>query len=253
MPAPVLPTGLETVSSDTTSSVAEHRFVFLLAVVSVFLLVISLFLSEKQDISKPQTTVISAFVENFKNETSQVEFSGSLWKKRFFENMDSVVVEKDTNKQFELLSTNFRILADIYVSTHDPQVRKIAEELRNFLKTNFLSLYREEDFIIQCLDGVCAEVAYSQEEEKIINLAQTAPFGDPKSRDDLLRNIETAALSADPQVKWQSYDSAFRIVTAENSSDPKFKELPGVILELIKTKFPEIYNDFEKIGFYKLD
>lgn len=173
------------------------------------------------------------------------------------ENLDTATKEEDPQKQFEALSTNFSILLGMYSTSHDPKVREMAEDLRDFIRSYFPNRYNEEQFSVKCLDGFCGKIAYSTQEDEIISLANEITFKDQRTKDDFMRNLEAANLTSNEEGKWRYYDSAFRIVQAEikeaKNSDSRLRDLAEKIEGLIKASNPEVYEHNSGIGLYNIE
>ncbi|OGM13065.1 hypothetical protein A2W15_06225 [Candidatus Woesebacteria bacterium RBG_16_41_13] len=235
--------------------IGPRQFIFLLSVVSVLILTSFFLVTNQNPSKKSQDPQYFSFLNQMRQDAQLIQFPSSHLKNRYKENLDVATNEKDSQKQFEALSSNFDILSGLYSATHNPQIREKAQKLGDFMRGVFPN--SQGKFTVPCLDSTCGKLAYSQEEEEILTLASEATFKDPKSKEDLFRNMESAALTSGDQQKSSYYDSAFRIVQADikevKDSDSKLKDLAEKLKGLIKELNPEVYEYNSGIGLYDIE
>ena len=231
--------------------IGPRQFIFLLSVVSVLILTSFFFITSQNPSSKSQDPQYLSFLNQMRQEAQLIQFPSSHLKNRYMKNLDTAGKEKDSQKQFEALSGNFDILSGLYSATHNPQMREKAQKLGDFMEGVFPD--SQNKFVIPCLDATCGKLAYSQEEEEILALASEATFKDPKTKEDFFRNMEAAGITEDQNAKWQYLDAAFRIVFAEGFGNEANKKLGEKLVNLIKVVNPQVYAEFEGLGFYKVE
>lgn len=222
------------------------------ASISVFFLLNS----QKQKEENQKKEAIQSFLAEAKTFPS-VSYH---WKNRFSENTKQALVEKNKDKQFELLTNNFQILSLAYTASHDPKIRQTSEKLKDFLKTNYpdqyySDKYNEEYFAIPCLDTGCGNLVYTKEAEAIITLTKQIKFQDPKTQEAILKQIEAANFTKEKAIQMQRYRTTFALVNSiyqsQKEKDPKLKELVQKLANLFKNNFPTDYDFLVKNGMYK--
>ena len=228
--------------------IGPRQFIFLLASVAVFLLISTLFLAEQVIEPRQKQTNLAAFVRDFKNETSSLEFSGYLWKKRFFDNLDQVGSEHDPVKQFGLLSQNLSILKSDYLASHDSRTRISAERLATMLNENFQKA--DPNLLkIPCLDSVCGSITYPTEIEEILeSMDQTNFPSDFDYRNVIDNAFSDASLSTSEEEKFANYDKAFQYfwIAYKNNKDPKIKEAGEKLLLYLERNFQKKLEQIKK-------
>ena len=228
--------------------IGPRQFIFLLASVAIFLLISTIFLAEQVIGPRQKQVALTAFVESFKNETALLDFPSSLWEKRFYENLDIVAKETDTQKQFEALSANFPILMGIYNTSHDSKVRIQAEHLAQFIQQEFADQAQNQNFNISCLDLDCGQPKHS--EEMLILLGEISQIQgiDKTVLASISKKIEEAGFNSDQTAQFYSYFSAFSALAsyARDGDDPKVLEVATKFRDFLKKNYPENYTTTEQ-------
>ena len=230
-------------------------WMILLLSCAAILLIVSFTLIDSSSSGKEDLERIQNFVKELKESTAPSQFEGDLWRKRYFDNLEKVSESSRKEEILVYLSEDFKIVKNNYIATRDPQSRMLAQRLGNFL----VSVYSLDlsDYKVDCIDADCGNTSYSDSEQTLIDLVEQIKFKNGKSKQEILKNLEAANLSEDPRVKWQYRDNSFRIILSEikeqKNEDPKVRECSQKIIDLIKTEHPDYFQDFEKLGLYKID
>src|SRR3990167_10639241 len=105
------------------SFIGQRQFIFLLSVVSVFILTLFFLITFQNPSQKSQAPQYISFLNQMRNDAGTIKFPSSLWEKRYSENLDVATRETDSPKQFEALSANFNVLVSTYSTSRDSKVR----------------------------------------------------------------------------------------------------------------------------------
>jgi len=215
-------------------------FLFVLTFVSVFV-----FFNPGSTKKNPQvkevTTVV--FINQFQNDTKNfTKILSPSAQQLYKSNFDKAKSEKDSKKQFDLLSKNFEILTYGYMASHDSKIRKAAKSLRDFISTHYKAEYSSNTarFTIRCVESSCAQITYPNDVQEIIKLVKEAKFSSESIRKDILNKFEEAQLATTREEKFSIYSQTYQTTYQEwkKQQNPKMK----IIYEKILVVLKGIYN-----------
>lgn len=248
-------------SNNTTPQNRKRGYIFVLLIIVLLIFAGGLFYintakNRSEITSKSDESGKSQFIVKFKAESSSLVFPGFYWQKRFSENLNTFIKEPSSQKQFELLASNFDTLKTMYTNSHDPKTRKVAESLGNFLKENYAQDYTKNAnrFRISCLDSECTKITYTKDVEELVSLVKAVKFKNSDMQKLILNKIDTATLANNSGEKFNYFNSAFLDIQSawQEDKNPKILEIAQKLQEIIKSNNSNLYRYFEKEDYYKI-
>jgi len=178
----------------------------------------------------------------------EIDFPSRVWKDRILNNVAIASKEKDKNKRLELYQNIFRDLQAIYQRDHNSKTRNQTETLAQFIAKEFPDSYNPKNFTIPCLDLACGSPNYPTDIEEIKSKLKGISSLEPLMLNSVLKKFEAAALSNDPNYQWQNYLGAFQEIKSEKlrTKDEKINQVALSLRDFLKSKFPEIYSQWEQ-------
>lgn len=174
----------------------------------------------------------------------KIDYLGSFLKNNFIKNVIAAQNERDTTKRYNLLEKNFIFLKDAYISTHDPKISQQASVYSQFIAQKFPQQYDKNKslYSIACLDTSCGTTKYPAEIETLKKEISANSAIDKQVLVGILRNFESAAISADKNSQWADYLNSLSSLTAEYSrtKDSAVKTAYDKLKDFIKKNYPEI-------------
>lgn len=226
-----------------------RRF-FLLIILGILLIALAagllFFVKPKQ--LQENNAQLETFVESFKNETSDLAFPSEKWEDELLSVYSKVLSEKDESRQFETLSQSYTMISKVYFIKPEEKTRKSLEKLKNYLRENYQTQYKEENFAISCIDDGCDLPELPKEIEDFSVRVEKLEI-DPLIKQKTLESFETARTYEENSERWPLYDSAFQLLKSEYEKDKtgsNLKDLMQDLLDYIEANFPEEIKNVER-------
>lgn len=221
----------------------KRYFGALVAFLLIVVILLTVTLWFLQRISKEKTSwPKEVFLENFKKSTEEVDFGGYLRKTRYLDNFEISATAEAKPDKYNPLYQNFGYLASAYRASHDPFLRTKALELGNYLKATYQEESSEYKFEVECLDGSCTSVEYSDDLKEILRLVDSAKFPEDSDYAGFFkRSLETAVIKTDKNEKFNAYIAAFQYLwlAYQKKPDANVKDAGQKLLVFIDSSYPQ--------------
>src|SRR3989344_7655489 len=119
--------------------------------------------------SSNKTTALQQFAPKPDINFEKIEYTNSKTKDRVIGLVKKAQKENEASKGYNDYQKIFLELSLVYDYNHDPKVRHVLTDLRNFLSKNYTKYFNQQNLKILCFDAECGKANLSKEASEIRN------------------------------------------------------------------------------------
>lgn len=223
-------------------SKAKTALIFLL-IIAIFLLI--LWLVKSNSITSLFRKSVPAPNISFE----KIDYTNSKAKDRILALSKKAQKENDPRKSYNDYQQLFTELSLVYNDNHDPNVRNMLINLRDFLSQNYPKYYNQNYMNISCFDTECGKADLSQKAAKIRDEIKINNTIDPVVNAGMQKNFESVSFTQDKDSQWNYLMAVYNSLTSEYRRT-KTEDVRALALEMkdyLNSSYPTNYKIYEKI------